>query len=157
MNQKLCSLKSYLIYNFYIIIRKWEYSSITLLFIQSFKKHFNCLNWHCVLQILHFVEIYDFEWWISWKNLNYLEEIANLRLRSFMDRLFCNLWQKFKLQINFDLVTSMKRKIISTRLWWINIFIINVWTFWYILQKNLLSAVNLFQFQGWFSTSKFNT
>lgn len=118
MNQKLCSLKSYLIYNFYIIIREWEYSSITLLFIQSFKKHFNCLNWHCVLQILHFVEIYDFEWWISWKNLNYLEEIANLRLRSFMDRLFCNLWQKFKLQINFDLVTSMKRKIISTRLWW---------------------------------------
>lgn len=118
MNQKLCSLKSYLIYNFYIIIRKWEYSSITLLFIQSFKKHFNCLKWHCVLQILHFVEIYDFEWWISWKNLNYLEEIANLRLRSFMDRLFCNLWQKFKLQINFDLVTSMKRKIISTRLWW---------------------------------------
>lgn len=118
MNQKLCSLKSYLIYNFYIIIREWEYSSITLLFIQSFKKHFNCLNWHCLLQILHFVEIYDFEWWISWKNLNYLEEIANLRLRSFMDRLFCNLWQKFKLQINFDLVTSMKRKIISTRLWW---------------------------------------
>lgn len=108
MNQKLCSLKSYLIYNFYIIIRKWEYSSITLLFIQSFKKHFNCLNWHCVLQILHFVEIYDFEWWISWKNLNYLEEIANKVL-----------WTDcFVIYGKNLLVTSMKRKIISTRLWW---------------------------------------